>query len=565
MQNSLEYWQHLTKSSINYDIHEMDDVVAKVASQLLYDQLNNQISSCAIACPRLNSSIDKKTRIAHRIAHRLFPTQENVTSYINYTKLLSKLKKQYEKNTESQQNETLQLKESDKNPMCEFKKARTDRKLWCELGSKKQISDVVKNPVPMPVTVAPFEELEPFFNFMTCDTSVPENLDNKLDAVINTDQNGAKYIAFKRGAFYSDGRIDMCKQVVGPNWIGKLTNSIKNNPNVEHFLIGNNIVNTEGAIEISKYIAGNNKSKIKTWYLAGNCIDGDAIEIIADALKTDKYAKSLWLKRNPLSSLGGIHLGNMLTANTVLKTLDLNNTALLDRGVKHLFKGLQENNTLRHLYLDANGITVNGAVYIANYFDHVTDKKKYGLSSLWIEMNQLGNAGITMIANSLKNNTKLRRLAVGSNRLEAEGIKNLCEALVDHPKLIMLFMGMYKSTADMKELGNSMMDEGAKYVAEFIRNNKTVKIMSVLHNNITNDGINELCDAIMTNDTLLFMEYEQYEITIDHTMRKKITNKLNDNCLKRGMSYTDFVNNKLRFMKHTKNIRYIDSIYRNKM
>ena len=37
----------------------------------------------------------------------------------------------------------------------------------------------------------------------------------------------------------NDGRIDMCKQVVGRDWIGELVDAIKDSADVEHFLLGN--------------------------------------------------------------------------------------------------------------------------------------------------------------------------------------------------------------------------------------------------------------------------------------------------------------------------------------
>ena len=77
----------------------------------------------------------------------------------------------------------------------------------------------------MPVEVAPLDELTPFFTYLKQGKAAAEEC-----------------VEFVRGAYYNDGRIDMCKQVVGSDWISELVDSVKSNANVKHFLLGNNIV-----------------------------------------------------------------------------------------------------------------------------------------------------------------------------------------------------------------------------------------------------------------------------------------------------------------------------------
>ena len=73
---------------------------------------------------------------------------------------------------------------------------------------------------------------------------------------------------------------------------------------------------------------------IETWYLAGNCIDGETMHRIADALEHNTVCKSLWLKRNPIGPKTGAEaLGRLLARNRHIEVLDLHNTGLCDAGM----------------------------------------------------------------------------------------------------------------------------------------------------------------------------------------------------------------------------------------
>ena len=138
------------------------------------------------------------------------------------------------------------------------------------------------------------------------------------------------------------GRLDLCKQVVGPQGIQPLLNAMKHSSVINRillgklmeeflrenlistsiFLLGNNIVGLPGAQAISEYIRFNADSNIDTWYIAGNNFDSECISLICEALATDTKVKALWLKRNPILATGVVHIARMLTTNTYLQTLD---------------------------------------------------------------------------------------------------------------------------------------------------------------------------------------------------------------------------------------------------
>lgn len=543
-------WKQLLDESIYKNIEEITN---EFVDQLNEDKNNlnkgENVSDCAINSPYIGSSIDKKILISHKIANKLFPCSDNENKdpkvikkyiYIQYSQLISNLRKKFK--------EQLKKEESNVN---EFKEIRRNnqRHLFCSL-KKKPLSDSIINPTPMPVDIAPIEELNPFFEYL-----------NKNIPVLDQD-----YIKFQRGAYYSDGRIDLCKQVVGNTWINDLVNSIKKNPYVNHFLLGNNITGYEGAKAIANFINEKHASKIKTWYLAGNEINFEGIKLISNALENDQNCESLWLKRNPIKSEGAKYIGQMLTKNKFIKILDLDNTGLLDDGIKFIFENLKQNSTLRHLYIDANGITEVGAKYISNYFNFLCENKLKGISSLWIGINRLDDNGIILISEALKNYTYLRRLVVESNRITAKGAKILFELLKNHKNLICLDLGLYKSTSDLQELPNNLGDESCEYISEFIKTNKSCKVLSILHNNISINGLKIINQALEQNDSLLYIYFEQYGLQIPIEIKTSIVEKLKKNIFNSlNIDLNEFLLKHLRFIKHSKKIKNIDSIYRNKM
>jgi len=529
-------------------------IAGAIAQQLIKDEknlaTNNEISDCAVYAPRMKSSLDKQYDLAHLIAYIVYPDYVaqiflnkdfdiiKTHSYIIYQRLLSTLKKVY-----------LEQEESKKQNVIKLKTAKDMRNNY-EFYDKQPAKDAIINPDAMPVDIAPEKELNDFFNRLKQNTPVI----------------GKDYVQFVRGAYYSDGRIDLCKQVVGHLHIQKLMESIKQNPHIKHFLLGNNIIDCIGAKSIGDFITSDHKSKIETWYIAGNRINSEGIKIIAEALKKDSDTKTLWLKRNPLGYEGVKYLGEMLEVNNNIECIDIHNVNAGDDGIKFLFESLKKNNTLRRLYIDANNITTQGTKYIADYFNFLKKNNKIGLTSIWLDMNRIYDEGAIILADGFENYPHLERLIIGSARIKANGATYLLNKLQSCKNLMLLDLGAYKSTGDMGELPNFIGDDGVDAIKKFIENNNTVKIMDISQNNISNEGLNKILDSFEKNNTLLHINYNQYGVDVSKDTKDKFFMLMERNVRNNlGMTYNEFHKGHLRLMKHTEDILKIDSIYRNNM
>jgi len=537
--NSTKKFNEWSKLINNINESNIDEIVDKFCVSLQKDLTEQVVSDCAINCPRHGGSIDKKYKLAHLIAFKLFPKEaekDKKWAYVKYSKLISLLSLRFKTHIEKIAREQEELK----------KVQKYNRKNFCTLKNKP-LSKQILEPTPMEVSVAPLSELEPFFDFMKSNKQVDE-----------------EYQQFVRGTMFKDGRLDMCKQVVGSPYIGNLMDSIKNNDNVQHFLMGNNVTGREGSKNISEFIKSKHNSKIETWYLAGSEFGPDDIKLISDALKNDNDCKALWLKRNPIMSEGCKYLGEMLEHNKNIKILDLHNCGILNEGCKYLFKSLTKNSSLKNLYLDANGIDQNGIDCICEYFDYLVSNNIEGITSLWLSMNRLCDEGVIKLSNSLKNYRFLKRIDLGSNRIENFGANILFENLVDLPKLKMFGVGWYKSTADMGELPNNISD--VAMLCKFIESNKSCKVINLQNNNLSIENLESILNSLNHNNNIVYIYYEQYGLDIPKHIHQGFRNIFEQNIkINYNVDCQYFVSNILRYIKHTNRVKHIDSIYRNKM
>jgi NLR family CARD domain-containing protein 3 len=509
--------------------------------QVLYHQLvadrsalayGYNVSDAALKAPRYKSS---RCEEAKTIAKQLFPCDPEKWCYIQYQRLIRDLARIYK------------LQQNYKQSTISTPKTHSN---FCTLK--------ILEPTAMPVNVANVKELEPFFDFLKNDRSIDSAIG---ESNIKIDKN---FIEFIRGAFYKDGRIDLCKQVVGPPHISALMKSLETNTQMKHFLLGNNIIGKNGGIAISDYIK---KSKeIETWYLAGNDLDAESIKLISEAL-TFNGCLYLWLKRNPIKYTGSIHLSKLLAANTKLKLLDLSNTGLLDEGTIEIFTSLLAGNTnLRHLYLGANGITTESVNAMCKYFQNLIDKGIKGLTSLWLDMNRLGEEksgkSIIPLIRVLGNYSHLKRLIISSNRLTSVAANEIYLAFKNHSNLKFLDLGIYKATRDLGESPNCIGDQGAGYIADLLKDNKSIEVINISFNDITEIGLQKISKAMKDNTTVLtIFLYQSPGITnIENEIKNKFIQNVKN---KYNIEYPEFVEKKLRFIRCGKKIEYIDSIYRN--
>ena len=439
----------------------IEEIAKRFATQLTDDEASHRSSLASIAAPRPDSATDTITGLGRAIAAALRPELASPKNYIEYRRRLSRL------------SQAVRL-------------ARKPRQKRGVIPPSIKTSSEVARPRPVPVIPCALEELHPLL------THLESNI-----AVISPSK-------FSRGTVMPDGRLDLCKQVVGPEGIGPLLKALGGNPFVDRLLLGNNIVGRGGASQIASFIRQRN-SHIKVWYIAGNEIDAEALRPICDALIEAPEVTGLWLKRNPLGPEAGHILGGLLQANTNIDTLDLVNTGLFDEGAIGLLKALSLNQSLKHLYLSTNGLTERAAFEVGRYLSEV-DR----LESLYLSCNPIGDEGAKAIAAGLATSKTLKRLGLASNRIGPEGANALCEALEKNTSLRSLDLGWSRATSAVGEAGNLLGDSGAARLGRMLRVNSTLRALDISNNSISQAGLNAISLALDENQSLVFFRFPQY-------------------------------------------------------
>lgn len=403
----------------------------------------------------------------------------------------------------------------------------------------------IEDPEALPVEIPDPKIIQPFINLVANATELPQSA-----------------IKLNRGVIFPDGRLDFCKQVAQPSF-PQLCDAVLKSGIIKHFLIGNNLGLADDMTGKSKeaLVRLITESKgIQTFYLAGNAIDEDSIESIADAFSQNKNVRYVWLKMNPIKS-GSYHLGRMLSTNSNIEVLDLFNTGQEDKGVQALLDGYLSQSTsipsgLKHLYLDINAIT--SGKLIASLALHFPN-----LESLFFNVNKLADEGIMDFCEvMLKNEGKLpplKRLVLGSNGCTDAVLPKLTE-LVQKLPLTILQLGSYRSTKFFQMSSNRFTSSDLLIkLAATIADNCSSKEQGFigLQNAFNGDNMDQLSDAIGDLGLVTHVQQSnkgiyQYKGANHQSMETVTSRQLND-----------LLSTPLELQPEP--VKHIQSVYRNAM
>ncbi|WP_309715879.1 hypothetical protein [Armatimonas sp.] len=335
-----------------------------------------------------------------------------------------------------------------------------------------------------PITPCAPEELEPLLAHLSGDTPVMESA------------------VFPRGTLLDDGRLDLCKQSLGPENCQRLVAALEGNTHVRSLMLGTDGIGDSGAAAVATLAKSN--PRLEVLYLGCNKIGPAGAEALSEALAHNTSVTGLWLKRNPLGPEGAKKLAGMLRINQSLRVLDLVNTDLRTTGFDAIVTALCEaNRSVERLYLSGNGLGPEQAHGLARLL-----REAPYLNALLLSVNRLGDEGAVLLAEALRKNTTLEELDLASNGIGTTGALTLLEAVLAHPRLHTLSLGYTPSTRVLGSSANALGDKGAFALAALLPGAKTLRRLDLRRNGLSKRGVTALVEALEHNHTLVDLQID---------------------------------------------------------
>lgn len=364
---------------------------------------------------------------------------------------------------------------------------------------------------------------------------------------------------------------------MGPPNIANLMRSLESNSFVKHFLLGNNIIGPAGARAISNFV-DSYSNRMETWYLAGNCVDTQSFCTLARSWANSNTITNLWLKRNPLGPQSIPALCDLIRVSPVLRTLDLDQTELSDAGVTLLFIQLLQMTTdnpllpLRTLYLNSTGIGGAACTAIAKYLALPCCR----LESLYISNNPIGTTGLLALSRGLVENTSLVRLCLSSCGLSNKGATALFRALAGHRKLSYLDIGQSFATSDLGSRYNYF-EDGQRLedsIINFIERTSELRGLNLGATAFSHETLEKFAAVVLRSNLLYYEARSALPASIGENKQRQLTfsairSRLMYNVRRtytgfKDRTYSDFEQSELRWLRSPKDVRFIDSVYRNR-
>ncbi|MFJ3817939.1 gala protein [Streptomyces sp. NPDC090056] len=308
------------------------------------------------------------------------------------------------------------------------------------------------------------------------------------DRPVETDE------AFPLGTLRADGRVDLCKQGLGPAGAARLLPAATASAHAAHLLLGTNAIGDTGAGSLAGALAGGHG--LRTLYLGCNRIGPEGIGPLSAALTGDTTVRALWLKRNPLFEDGARTLAALLRRNTALRTLDLVNTGIGTGGVRLLLDALLERERpLERLFLGGNGLGPEAAPLLAALI------RQAGVRELYVSANHLGDEGAAALASAADGSTHPVRLGLGGNGIGAAGVRALAASLGG---VEALDLGRTLSERSLGAPGNEPGDEGAYALAAALPGSP-LRRLELRHTGLTGRGAKSLLAAVPADGPLEYV------------------------------------------------------------
>ena len=232
----------------------------------------------------------------------------------------------------------------------------------------------------------------------------------------------------------------------------------------------------------------------------------------------------------------------VLTCNKTIQSFVINGNRISYVGIKAIAEALKMNKTLKTFEITGftgNNIRYNSAIELSKMLSINT-----GLTNISLQNCKIGNKGLDALANGLKDNTILKSLNLTGNKIRACGIISLFEALQKNKSLVKLnlcdnYFGLSGCIEIAKRLNFTILehleiscciigDDGAKVFAVVLKENITLKQLMISNNNFTDVGKIAILETLKVNKTLKYVHsddsnHKDFIDTLIHVCKSNTT------------------------------------------
>lgn len=263
-----------------------------------------------------------------------------------------------------------------------------------------------------------------------------------------------------------------------------------------------------GAARVAKPILHSLKDQLKevdlSDFVAGRP-EAEALEVMAifSSALEGSVLKSLDLSNNAVGERGLRAFGSLLKSQTQLEELYLMNDGISEEAARAVSELIPATEKLKVLHFHNNMTGDEGAVAIAEVVKRSPLLEDFRCSSL-----RIGSDGGVALAEALGNCVHLRKLDLRDNMFGVEGGVALSKALCKHPDLTEVYLSYL-----------NLEDEGAVAIANVLKEKApSLKVLEMAGNDITVEGAVSVAACVASKDTLTKLNLSENELKDEGTI-----------------------------------------------
>ena len=289
-----------------------------------------------------------------------------------------------------------------------------------------------------------------------------------------------------------------------------LTSTITKSKLLERLLLSDNNLNDDGVIKIAHSLCKH--SKLKCFNLRNNNITEEAAEALASIISSNTGLEELYLDNNQLQ-LGVIKISTALKNISSIKMLDLDNNNIPEEVADELSAAIRANNSLEKLWLSDNHLG-SSTVMIVNALKDISTLKEISLNGNQNRSEELAPA----LTSTITKSKLLERLLLSDNNLNDDGVIKIAHSLCKHSNLKCFNLRNNNITEEAAEalasiissntgleklyLGNNQLQLGVIKLSTALKNISSLKVLDLDNNNIQEQAADELSSVIVNNLSL---------------------------------------------------------------